>query len=168
MPTSMRIGFAAALSGPQAIVGVPMARSAQLALAEQAQDAMSIELLTCDDAADDETAVRVAERLARDESVVAVIGHKNSGTSRAAGPVYDRARLAQLTPSATDSALSRYGWRGFFRLCADNERQASVAAEYAVRELGASRPATVHDGTAYGEPLAERFAARARELGIEP
>ncbi|HKF78073.1 MAG TPA: branched-chain amino acid ABC transporter substrate-binding protein [Candidatus Dormibacteraeota bacterium] len=168
MPAAVRIGYAAPLSGPQAIVGVPMGEVVRLAVSELAPPRLDLELVACDDRADDASAVLAAKTLVADSGVVAVVGHKNSGACAAAGPLYHRAGLTQLTQSATDSSLSRRGWPTFFRLCADNERQAAVAAEFAVGELGSFRPAVVHDGTAYGQPLGAAFADRARELDVEP
>lgn len=145
-----------------------MGEVVRLAVSELAPPRLALELVACDDRADDASAALAAERLVADSAVVAVVGHKNSGPCGAAGPLYHRAGLAQLTQSATDSSLSRRGWRTFFRLCADNERQAAVAAEFAIGELGSVRPAVVHDGTAYGQPLAAAFSGRVRELGVEP
>jgi branched-chain amino acid transport system substrate-binding protein len=145
-----------------------MGEVVRLAVSELAPPRLAVELVTCDDRAEDAGAVTAAERLVADSDVVAVVGHKNSGPCSAAGSLYHGAGLTQLTQSATDSSLSRRGWRTFFRLCADNERQAAVAAEFAVRELGSVRPAIVHDGTAYGQPLGAAFAVRVGELGVEP
>lgn len=164
---SLRIGFVTALSGPQAIVGRPMLEVAQLALRDHRPSGIAVELKICDDAADETRAGRIAESLAADESVVAVVGHKNSGPSGVAGAIYHAARLPQLTPSSTDSSLSRRGWDTFFRLCADNRRQAQVAASFAAGRLGVGRPATVHDGTAYGRPLVHSFTSELRSLGVE-
>jgi len=97
-----------------------------------------------------------------------VVGHKNSGPSKAAAPVYARAGLPQVTQCSTDNSLSRSGWRTFFRLCADNERQAEVAAMFAHRRLPDARAFAVHDGTDYGRPLVEAFARRFEELGGRP
>ncbi len=158
-----QIGFAAPLTGPQSIVGVPMRGVVEMAVAEAVRQGCDVGVTAVDDEADEEVAVRVAERLAADDSVIAVVGHKNSGPSRAAAPVYSRAGLAQLAQCATDNSLTRSGWKTFFRLCADNERQAGFAAEFVRARIGPRRPVAVHDGTDYGRPLVEAFAAR---LGI--
>jgi branched-chain amino acid transport system substrate-binding protein len=159
-----RIGYAAPLTGPQAMVGLPMLRVVQLAVADGQRDGREFEVVAVDDKADEATAARVAAELAADSGIIAVVGHKNSGPSGAGAPIYAAAGLTQLSQCSTDNALSRSGWRTFFRLCADNERQAAVAAEFAHARLGRRRVVGVHDGTGYGQPLVEAFARRFTEL----
>lgn len=158
------VGFAAPLTTPQAIVGVPMLRTVEMAVADARARGLDLEVRAVDDREDEVVAARVAAELAADPSVIAVIGHKNSGPSGAAGPVYAEAGLAQITQCSTDNALSRAGWPTFFRLCADNERQAAVAAEFAHSHLPSARAVAVHDGTDYGRPLVQAFAARLEAL----
>jgi branched-chain amino acid transport system substrate-binding protein len=151
------IGYAAPLTGPQAIVGVPMLRVVEMAAADLSRDGVALEVVAVDDEADDATAAGVARELVDNPAVIAVVGHKNSGPSGAAAPVYAATGLAQLSQCATDNSLTRSGWSTFFRLCADNERQASAAAGFAVTNLKAHSIVAVHDGTAYGQPLVEAF-----------
>ncbi len=163
-----RIGFAAPLSTPQAIVGLPMLRTVELAAADARERGLDVEIHAVDDREDEQVAAEVAAELAADPSVIAVVGHKNSGPSRAAAPVYAAAGLAQVTPCSTDNSLSRSGWRTFFRLCAGNERQAAVAAEYACSAVPRARIFAVHDGTDYGRPLVQAFARRCETLSGNP
>jgi branched-chain amino acid transport system substrate-binding protein len=158
------IGFAAPLSTPQAIVGVPMLRTVEMAVADARARGLDVEVRAVDDQEDEQVAARVAAELASDPTVIAVIGHKNSGPSGAAGPVYAAAGLTQITQCSTDNALSRAGWPTFFRLCADNERQAAVAAEFAFSRLPHAHAVAVHDGTDYGRPLVRAFASRLEAL----
>jgi len=152
------IGYAAPLTGPQSIVGVPMLRVVEMAAADLSRDGMDLEVVAVDDEASDSTAAGVARELVGNAAVIAVVGHKNSGPSRAAAPAYAAAGLAQLSQCATDNSLTRSGWPTFFRLCADNERQATAAAAFAISTLDARSVVAVHDGTAYGRPLVEAFA----------
>lgn len=141
-----------------------MLRTVQMAVADARTRGLDLEVRAVDDEEDNAIAAHVAAELVADTSVVAVIGHKNSGPSGAAGPIYARAGLAQVTQCSTDNALSRAGWPTFFRLCADNERQAAVAAEFAHSYDPAARAVAVHDGTDYGRPLVQAFAARLQAL----
>jgi branched-chain amino acid transport system substrate-binding protein len=163
-----RIGFAAPLSTPQSIVGLPMLRTVELAAADVRERGLDIEIRPVDDREDEQVAMAVARELVADPSVIAVVGHKNSGPSKAAAPVYAEAGLTQITQCSTDNSLSRSGWRTFFRLCADNERQASIAAEYSHAKLPGARAFAVHDGTDYGRPLVEAFARRYEALSGSP
>ena len=107
-----------------------MLRAVEMAAEDMRGRGVDLDVRAVDDKESEAVAAQVAAELVADSSVVAVIGHKNSGPSKAAAPVYAAAGLTQVTQCSTDNALSRSGWRTFFRLCADNERQAAVAAEH--------------------------------------
>jgi branched-chain amino acid transport system substrate-binding protein len=141
-----------------------MLRTVEMAVADARARGLDVEVRAVDDKEDEAVSARVAAELVADPSVIAVIGHKNSGPSRAAGPVYADAGLAQVTQCSTDNALSRAGWPTFFRLCADNDRQAAIAAEFAHSHLPSARAVAVHDGTDYGRPLVQAFASRLEAL----
>jgi branched-chain amino acid transport system substrate-binding protein len=141
-----------------------MLHTVELAAADARARGFDVEVRPVDDREDEQVAAQVAAELVADPSVVAVVGHKNSGPSRAAAPVYAEAGLGQITQCSTDNSLSRSGWHTFFRLCADNERQAAIAAEYAHSTLPGARTFAVHDGTDYGKPLVEAFSRRLEAL----
>ena len=149
---------------------MPMMKTVRLAVEAARRDGslpFDLELVPVDDQAEPDKARTVAEHLASDGSVLGVVGHKNSGPCRAAGPVYASAGLVQLTPSATNTGLAQHGWPTFFRLCADNDRQAHAAARFALTELQVRRVAAVHDNTGYGRPLAETFVSAVEGGGAE-
>lgn len=163
-----QIAFPAPLTTPQSIVGLPMLHVTELAAADARARGIEVAIKPVDDKEDEAVAAGVAAQIVADTSVIAVIGHKNSGPSKSAAPVYAQAGLVQITQCSTDNSLSRAGWRTFFRMCADNERQAAVAAEFAHRRAPGGRAFAVHDGTDYGKPLVEAFAARLEALSGSP
>jgi branched-chain amino acid transport system substrate-binding protein len=142
-----------------------MLRTVELAAGDARERGIDVEVKPVDDREDESVAVTVASEVVADQSVIAVIGHKNSGPSKAAAPVYAEAGMPQVTQCSTDNSLSRSGWRTFFRMCADNERQAEVAAVFAHRHRLGARTFAVHDGTDYGRPLVAAFAQKIEELG---
>jgi branched-chain amino acid transport system substrate-binding protein len=145
-----------------------MLKTVELAAEDARARGIDIEIKPVDDRENELVAAEVAATIVADRSVVAVVGHKNSGPSNAAAPVYAAAGLAQITQCSTDNKLSRSGWRTFFRMCADNERQAEVSAEYVHSMIPAARACAVHDGTEYGEPLVAAFAGRLEALTGRP
>jgi branched-chain amino acid transport system substrate-binding protein len=159
-----RIGFAAPLTTPQSIVGLPMLRMVEMAAADARGRGLDVEVKAVDDFENEQAAVVAAKELTADRSVVAVVGHKNSGPSKAAAPIYAEAGLAQVTQCSTDNSLSRSGWRTFFRMCAANEQQAEVAALFAHQRRPGATVVAVHDSTDYGRPLVEAFARKLEEL----
>ncbi|MGQ9598543.1 MAG: branched-chain amino acid ABC transporter substrate-binding protein [Anaerolineae bacterium] len=165
-----KIAFLAPLTGPESVVGIPMLHAVALAIEEaqeEGQIPFRVELVALDDRADPQRARNLAQALIEDDEVVGVVGHKNSGPSRAAGAVYAAGGLAQITPSSTNSDLARQGWPTFFRVCATNDDQAIAAARYALDILKVQRAAVIHDNTDYGRPLAETFIAAIHEGGAQ-
>lgn len=166
--STAKIAFLAPLTGPESVVGVPMMQAVSLAI-EQANAGTDLpfrlELVALDDEARPAKAQKLAETVVEDGAFVGVVGHKNSGPSAAAGEIYATGGVAQVTPSSTNSDLAQRGWPTFFRVCADNDRQATVAASYALETLEVRRVAAVHDGTDYGRPLAETFVHTIAQAG---
>jgi branched-chain amino acid transport system substrate-binding protein len=166
----LKIGFAAPFRGDQAIVGTPMRQCAELAISQaNERDDLPFYLLLQaeDDGADPAQAEAVAQRFVADPAVIGIVGHKNSGPSAAAAPIYHAAGLAQIAPSSTNPQLSQQGYRTFFRMCAHDAVQGRVAAQYAVRVLRAQRVAVIHDQTDYGQPLADVVRATVQQEKAE-
>lgn len=145
-----------------------MLKAVEMAAGDARDRGFDLDVVAADDKEDEGIAVEAARELVADPALIAVVGHKNSGPSKAAGPVYAEAGLAQVTQCSTDNSLSRAGWKTFFRMCATNERQAEVAAAFAHARLPRARTVAVHDGTAYGRPLVEAFARKLEELSGRP
>lgn len=163
---SARIGVSLALTGPEAVYAVQMRHAIDLAIEDERRDhGIALDLLVEDDHADAARAGDAAERLVASD-VVAVVGPMNSWTCERQGPIFARAGLAQVTPSASNPSFSRRGWPTFFRLCANDLEQARVLAGVARTLAGAHAVAAVHDGTAFAEPIAAAFLAAARDLGL--
>ncbi len=103
----IRIGLAGPFTDP---VGAPMLRAAELAVDEINQsggiNGRPIELVTRDDYGDADSAVSAATRLV-DAGVVAVVGHVFSGTTLASAPVYNAARITQISPSSSSPLVTR-------------------------------------------------------------
>ncbi len=166
--STAKIAFLAPLTGPESVVGVPMMQAVSLAVEQanaRADLPFQLELVALDDEAEPAKARKLAETVVADNAFVGVVGHKNSGPSAAAGEIYATGGVAQVTPSSTNSDLAQRGWQTFFRVCADNDRQATAAARYALETLEVRRVAVVHDGTDYGRPLAESFVSTIAQAG---
>ena len=156
----IRIG----LAGPmEASYGVSVREGAELAIEEaNARGGVAgrrIELVVRDDAGDEARAIEIATAMVSDESIVAVVGHVNSGTTRAAARVYnDEARpLLELSPTATSAELSAAGpWT--FRVCPTDLRHGPALAEWARGSLSVQRAAVLYANDAYGRGMLESFA----------
>ena len=166
----IRIGFASPLTGPQAHYGQDNLNGARMAVDELnarqpriGKRAARFELMAEDDQADPRTGTLVAQRLV-DAGVRAVVGHFNSGVSIPASKIYSDAGIPQLSVS-TAVRYTRQGHRTAFRMMADDDRQGAELGRYATQRLKLRRLAVVDDRTAYGQGLADAFAAAVKAAG---
>ena len=180
------LGATAAAAAPRVVIGVAVPLSGPLAAS--GQDAvngvrMALNRLNAEhakiggkpvhwamDAEDDQglptQATLVAQKLV-DEGVSGVIGHQTSGCTFPAARIYSQAGIPQITPSSTAPKIAEQGYKTFFRMIANDDALGAGLAEYASRTLKVQRVAVIDDRTAYGQGLADVFAATARKLGMQ-
>lgn len=168
----VKIGFAAPLTGDNAVYGQGMRRAAELAFKEanNSEEVLAagyqFVLRAEDDQADPKQAVNVANLLAGDSEILGVIGHFNSGCSIPASPVYEEADMAMITVS-TNPQLTMQGFDVVNRIVARDDAQGDYAANLVYGDLGLARVIVVDDSTQYGQGLADEFQATFAELGGE-
>lgn len=159
------------LAGPlEASYGISVRQGAELAV-EQANarggiDGRPIELVVLDDRADEGRALEVATTFVNDPSIVAVIGHVNSGTTRAAARIYNDESnpLLEMSPTATSAELSAAGaWT--FRVCPTDLTHGPALAEWALSGLDRRRAAVLYANDAYGRGMLESFSRAYRNAG---
>ncbi len=171
-----RVAVAIPVTGDIAALGQGLRRACLLALEEaHAQGhfkGYQVEAKVFDDRSDPREAVSVANRIVSDPSIVAVVGHFNSGCSIPASQVYARARMPMISPAASNPKLTLQqlepDWkypRNIFRVNTTDDVQGPFAADYAIKTIKAKRVAIIHDKTAYGQGVAEEFKKRLEALG---
>lgn len=69
----------------------------------------TVEIVSYDDKNSGEEAASIAERIASDDSIVAVVGHFASGVSMSASPTYQEVGIAEISPSASHPDYSSGG-----------------------------------------------------------
>lgn len=107
----------------------------------------------------------VAERLAQNDDVVAVIGHMQSYVSLPAAAIYDLSGLVHVAPTATDPRLTEQGYRRLFRMTFTDRETGAQLADFAASE-GYDRVAIYYMRNAHGRGLANAFEERALERGV--
>lgn len=168
---TVKIGFAAPLSGAQAHYGKDMELASKIAVDEANAKKFQIggklikfELVAVDDQADPKVGTTAAQRLV-DEGVAAVVGHFNSGTSIPASRIYNTAGIPQISPSATNPTLTAQGFKNVFRVINSDTQLGLYAGKFAVSGKGFKRIAIVDDRTAFGQGMADEFEKSARADG---
>ena len=164
----VRLGCSASLSGEEAPHGRHMAEAVELAVRQARKRGnlpVTLDIVVRDDGGDAERAREVAREFSADERVLGVIGPMTSDTVMAAAPLYYAARLAHISPAASTPLATRAGFDTFFRTVSNDLVQGHEAARLAVTHLHCTAIAVVHDGTAFGQPLAEIFRDHCLALG---
>ena len=112
-----------------------------------------------------------ATRLAADPTIVAAIGSACSSAAKPGVPILWKAGIVNVSPSNTAPFLTSPerddGYSGYLRTCHNDKVQGAIAANFAFREKGFKKAATIHDGSVYAEQLAQVFAKTFKELGGE-
>ena len=167
----VKIGHVGPISGSIAHLGKDNENGAKMAVEElNAKGVMiggkkvKLELVLEDDAGDPKQGTAVAQKLA-DMKVSGVIGHLNSGTSIPASKIYSAAGIPQISPSATNPAFTRAGYKTTFRVVADDVHLGGTLGRYAVSTLKGKSIAVIDDRTAYGQCVAEEFVKAVKKAG---
>jgi branched-chain amino acid transport system substrate-binding protein len=166
----IKIGCVGPITGDQASLGLDQLHALQIAVDEantkgEIIPGYRLEVVSLDDQHNPSQAVAMAKRLAADPDVAAVIGHVNSSCSLAAAPIYQNARLVEISPSSSNPEISRKGYDTFFRTCATDDIQAPQAAYFAFRQLKARKVFVIDDKTTYGKGIADEFQKEILRLG---
>jgi len=115
-----------------------------------------------------------------DGSVVAVIGHYNSGAAKLSIPVLNQANIVMISPANTYPGLTKpgkgeakepnvyypAGTRNFSRVVPADDLQGAVAGNWA-KSLGVQKVYILDDQELYGKGIADVFEATAKKLGIQ-
>lgn len=154
----VKVGFIGDLTGSNSSLVVGSRDGAKLAfeLANAAGDLpVTVEFVALDNKeAGEATAAPLAQQLINDSKTVGVIGPAFSGETSVATPLFCRAGIVNLTPSATRVDLTAQGWHTFFRGLGDDAQQSKAAAKLMVSR-GFKNIAVVNDKSAYGQGLGQ-------------
>ncbi len=169
----VKIGHVGPVSGAQAHYGKDNENGARMAIEDLNAKGVTIggkkvklELVAEDDAADPKQGTAAAQKLC-DAKVAGVVGHLNSGTTIPASAVYNQCGIPHVTPSATNPKLTTQGFKTTFRLLANDNALGAGLALHAANNLKLKKVAIIDDRTAYGQGVAEVFAATAKSKGIQ-
>jgi branched-chain amino acid transport system substrate-binding protein len=185
----MSLGWAIALTVTMALtsakaevlVGVPLADnpdtyvydkhvqvSAELAAADlNAKGGVlgeQVRLIFANDECKPEPAVAVAEKFVQ-QGVDFVAGHLCSGAGLAASKAYEQAGILTMTGTAASPKLTDQGSANVFRICGRSDQEGLMAASYLAEQWGEKDIAILHDGSTYGQGVAEFTKAYLNRMG---
>ena len=167
----VKIGHAAAVTGPVAYFGKDTENGARMAIEALNARGTSIggkkvrfELLAEDDGGDPKQATSVAQKLV-DAKIHGMVGHETSGTTIPASKIYHAAGIPQVSPSSTSPKYTQQGFHTTFRVVANDVQLGQALGRYAIKGMQARRVAVVDDRTAYGQGLVTEFSRSLQKQG---
>jgi branched-chain amino acid transport system substrate-binding protein len=154
---TVKIAYFGVLTGdasPQ--LGINIRNGAKLAVDEfnAKGGATKVELVEYDSQGDPAQAPQLAQR-AVTEKVAGIVGPAFSGESRVANPIFEEAKIPNVSPSATGVSLAANGWKYYHRIVANDDVQSAAVAEYMTKKLAAKKVAAIDDKSEYGKGLAD-------------
>ena len=176
---AVKIGVDLPMSGGEAPNGGPTNKGVLLAIdeANKAGGQYQFEEVLKDDAVngvhDPAQGAKNAQELVADTAVVAIVGSFNSNVGKATIPITNAAGVVQISPAQTnptltkgsDAAALRTKANNYFRVCATDDLQGPVAADYAYKVLKARKIAILDDTETYGKGIADEVEKEFNKLG---
>ena len=101
----------------------------------------------------------------RTTEILAVLGHYSSSACFAAIPIYTRARLATITPSASHTDLTKQGGKYMFRMWSPISVYVPDLAQYTVKKLGKKNIGVVYVQNDWGIQTKDYFVKELEKLG---
>ena len=174
---TVKVGVIAPLSGSLSALGKGIQHSVELAV-KQANDkgtipGWKIEVTAADDEGKADIGKNAATKLASDNALIGVVGNLNSSVSQQTQPIFQAARITQISPANTGPSLTRgpdfatapkRQYDTFFRTCTTDTVQGAFAAQF-LKDQGLSNVATIHDKKTYGQGLVNSFTENFKKLG---
>ena len=164
-----------AVSEDVADFGLPLQRGAELGVADYGTvHGFEVDLgVRYDDQCTNFGGVAAGQAIAKDETVIGVIGTSCSGAAAGAAPLITGAGMVMISPGNTSPALTsdlagnpgENRHVGYYRTAHNDLFQGSVMAEFVHDTLGLTTAAAIHDGDPYTRGLAEAFADAFENLG---
>jgi branched-chain amino acid transport system substrate-binding protein len=157
---TIKLGFSAALVGDLAAYGLDAQRGAQLAVDELGKEVFpgySVELVSEDDQCTGAGGTTVANKVASNPQIVGLIGPMCSGGVIAASDILENAHVVIVAPSATAVVVTARGLEVVNQAVYNDAIQSNALATYVLEDLNLDKAAVLHDGTIYGQGLADVF-----------
>ena len=156
------------MSGDTAVWGQELSRGINLALSSRGGEVLNhdIELIPVDSGCDTAVGLESIQNLDEAAPIVAIIGPACSQVAEAVLPTVRRNDWLLISPASTAPTLTQDPPDdAFFRTVPNHLHQATVAATFAIEELGMTEAAVLQDNSSFNSLLAQQFRETFVQLG---
>ena len=165
---TIKIGFFAPVSAPAASAdGQSSLNSAKLAVKLLNEnggiDGKQVELVDYDDKLDTKEAANIAEKLATDDSIAAVVSGSYSGPTKVAAPIFQDAGKLMVSAYAVHPDVVNAGDL-IFSQSFPQALQGAAAAKYATETLTAKKVAIISVDLDFGSAQVEGFKKQLKKM----
>ena len=163
----IKVAFLGPLTGGAAFIGQEQLGFAQVTIdLFNERTGLNVEIVEGDTEINPDTGRIVAERVAADAEVLAVVGPAGSQVCEATQPVFEEAGLAHITPSCTRTDLTTPGTPTFFRPIPTDADQSSTIAAHMSGDLAIGSIYMVEDQSSYAVGLVDELETLLGDAGI--
>jgi branched-chain amino acid transport system substrate-binding protein len=165
------ISVAGPMSGDGAEYGKAFKEGAELAIsqfnAQGGYNGRKVKVVYGDDKNDPKEAANVAQKLSSDPNILAVIGHWSSSATFAGIPIYERNKIAMITPTASHPDLTKKETSWIFRSSTTQDMEGKNLADFAVNKLSKKKIAVLYINSDWGKSNATAFKKYAEQFGAQ-
>jgi branched-chain amino acid transport system substrate-binding protein len=164
------VGLSAPITGNYAEYGNNWKRAMDIAV-ERINNAGGIkgrplQVVVEDSKGDPKEAAQIAQKFTSDSRIVAELGDFTSTACLAAQPIYDRAGMVQLSPTASHPDFApKSPWS--FGIVGTQAAEGPFMAGYTIEKLGKKKIAVLYINNDWGIAAQENFVKKAKELGAQ-
>ena len=149
----IKIAVVGPMTGSMAVVGNQFVEGTKLAVSEaNAKGGIKgakVEVIVEDDRNDPKEAANIAQKLSQDKDLYGVIGSYSSTACFSSIPIYEKAGVIQITPSASHPELPKRS-KYQFRMWTGINIYSANLAEYSVQKLGLKKFAVMYTNNDFG------------------
>jgi len=165
---TVKIGLSVPLTGDWAEYGDFIKKSVEMVVTRANRmggiRGKQIEVVVADSRGDPKESVLIAEKFVADPDIIAEIGDFSSSSCMAAAPIYDKANMSQVSPTASHPDFTKKG-KNMFRVGATQTAEGPFSSKWAIKDLGAKTVATIYINNDWGVAANKYFVESAKKMG---
>jgi branched-chain amino acid transport system substrate-binding protein len=165
---SVKVGLSLPLTGDWAEYGDFIKKSVMMVVNKANKDGgingKKIEVVVADSRGDPKESVLIAEKFVGNPEIIAEIGDFSSSSCMAAAPIYEKANMAQVSPTSSHPDFTKKG-RNMFRVIGTQAAEGPFNARWAVKDIGAKTVATLYINNDWGVAANKYFTEAVKAMG---